>query len=687
MGRFGRDILKQLIALSITSTAFAAEGPTLDTIEVIDSRANMSGSADSANQGTVLREPLQARPLYRPAELLEAVPGLIITQHSGEGKASQYFLRGINLDHGTDLGTTVDGMPINQPTHAHGQGYTDLNFLIADIVSAMQYRKGPYYAEQGDFANAGAVSVLFPRRLDAGIAQLEAGQFGYRRALLADSPEVGSGSMLYALEAYHNDGPWTHADGYRKFNGMLRYAEGTTQDGFNLTAMAHQGKWNATNQIPQRALDLGVIDRFDSLDPSDRGESSRYSLSGAWSKTGQNTVTSANAYVIRSRLNLWSNFTFLDDFNKSAQLEQADRRTTAGINAKHTWFAKWGGHDVENTVGVQARNDTIGAGLFNTAQRVRVATVRDDHVVETSGALYYQNTLRWNEWLRSIAGLRADYYRANVSSDNPLNSGIANDHIFSPKLNLIFGPWANTEFYLNWGRGFRSNDARGATISVDPANSAIPATREPLLVRTEGYEAGFRSQIVAHLKSAFSVFVLDAQSELLFRGDVGTTQDTRRSSRRVGFEFSNLYTPNSWLSLDADVAYTRARFTDGDPTGIGTRVPEAIEGVATFTAAVDNLGPYYGSIRMRYFGPRALIEDNTVRSNSTTLVSARFGYKFDKKMRIQLDVFNLLDREAQQIAYYYASRFLSTDPPGGVNSIHFHPVEPRSFRLAAIMNF
>jgi len=675
------------IAICITSTAFAADVPTLDTIEVIDSRDNLSGSADSANQGTVLRPQIEARPTYRPAELLEAAPGLIITQHSGEGKASQYFLRGINLDHGTDLATTVDGMPVNQRTHAHGQGYTDLNFLITDIVSGLQYKKGPYYAEEGDFANAGAVSVLLPRRLDAGIAQLEAGQFGYRRALLADSPMVGNGNLLYALEVYHNDGPWTNPDDYRKFNGMLRYAEGAPQDGFNLTAMAYQGKWNATNQIPQRALDLGVINRFDSLDPSDGGDSSRYSLSGAWGKTGQNTATSVNAYVIRSRLNLWSNFTFLDGFNNSAQLEQVDSRTTTGINAKHTWLGKWGSYEVENTVGFQSRNDNIGAGLFNSAQRVRVATIRDDHVVETSGALYYQNSLRWNDWLRSVAGLRADYYRANVSSDNPLNSGVANDHMISPKLSLILGPWAKTEFYLNWGRGFRSNDARGATISVDPANPANPATREPLLVRTDGYEAGFRTAIVPHLKSSFTVFVLDAQSELLFQGNAGTTQDTGRPSRRVGFEFSNLYTPNSWLILDADVAFTRARFTDSDPTGVGAYVPEAIEGVATFTAAVNNLGPYYGSLRMRYFGPRALIEDNTVRSNSTTLVSARVGYKFDKKLRFQLDVFNLLNREAQQIAYYYPSRFLTTDPPGGVNSINVHPVEPRSFRIAATMNF
>jgi outer membrane receptor protein involved in Fe transport len=675
------------LAIGTGTVAFSAGVQTLDTVEVIDSSENLIGTADSANQGTVARQQIESRPNYRPGELLEAAPGLIATQHSGEGKANQYFLRGINLDHGTDLATTVDGMPVNQRTHAHGQGYTDLNFLITDVVGGLQYKKGPYYADEGDFANAGAVSVLFPRQLDAGIAKLEGGQFGYRRALLADSPKVGNGNLLYALEAYHNDGPWSKPDDYRKFNGMLRYAEGTQQNGFNLTAMAYQGNWNATNQIPQRALDLGVINRFDTLDSTDGGEASRYSLSGSWGRTGDGTATSASAYVIRSNLKLWSNFTFLDDFNNSAQIEQKDSRTTSGINAKQTWFGKWGGHDVDNTIGIQTRNDNIGVALLNSAQRVPVTTVRDDHVVETSGGVYYQNGFRWNDWLRSVAGLRADYYRARVSSDNAQNSGVVNDHMISPKLSLIFGPWAKTEYYLNWGRGFRSNDARGATISVDPSNPINPATREPLLVRTDGYEAGLRTAIIPHLQSSFNVFVLNAQSELLFQGDAGTTRDTGRPSRRAGFEFSNLYTPTSWLMLDADVAYARARYTDGDPNGIGTRVPEAIEGVATFTAAIDNRGPYYGSLRLRYFGPRALIEDNTVRSSSTTLFSGRIGYKFDKKFRVQLDGFNLLNRQAQQIAYYYPSRFLTTDPAGGINSVHAHPTEPRSFRVAAIMNF
>jgi outer membrane receptor protein involved in Fe transport len=674
-----------VIGVSFTN-AIGAGVQTLDTVEIIDSVDGLVGNADSANQGTVTRAQIEARPNYRPGEILEAAPGLIVTQHSGEGKANQYFLRGINLDHGTDVAITVDGMPVNQRTHGHGQGYSDLNFLITDVVSGLQYKKGPYYADEGDFSAAGALHLQLPNRLDKGMAEMGAGGLGYRRMLLADSPQAGKGNLLYALEVFRNDGPWTRPDDFRKFSGMLRYGEGTQQDGFSVTAMAYQGTWNATNQIPKRAVDSGLISRYDTLDPSDGGESSRYSLSGSWGRTGADSTTSANAFVISSRLKLWNDFTFFqDDPVNGDQFEQNDRRVTTGFNAKHSIFGNWGGREVENTFGLQARNDNINVGLFHTVQRVRIGTTRSDDVIESSVAPYYQNSLRWNDWFRTVTGLRADFYKGTVSSDNPLNSGRVVDHMFSPKLSLIFGPWAKTEYYVNYGRGFHSNDVRGATISVDPKNPTNPATREALLVRASGYEAGVRTAIVPHLQSSLAVFALDIQSELLFQGDAGTTADSGRPSRRIGFEFSNLYTPNPWLVLDADIAFTRARYTNLDTAGVGDRVPGSIEGVATFTASIDNRGPYYGSLRLRYFGPRPLIEDNSLRSNSTTLLSARVGYKFDKKVRFQLDAFNLLNRSASQIDYAYTSQLKGEAAP--VNDIHFHPTEPRSLRLSAILSF
>ena len=318
-----------------------------------------------------------------------------------------------------------------------------LPILITDLVSGLQYKKGPYYADEGDFSAAGAMHLQLSNRIDRGIAQIGGGSLGYRRMLLADSPQAGSGNLLYALEVFRNDGPWTRPDDYKKFNGMLRYAEGTAQDGYALTAMTYQGNWNATNQVPKRAVDSGAIGRFDTLDPSDGGEASRYSLSGTWAKTGSDTATSANAYLISSRLKLWNNFTFFqDDTVNGDQFEQNDRRLTSGFNAKHSVFGKWGGRDVEHTFGLQGRHDNINVGLFHTVQRVRIGTTRADDVVESSIAPYYQNNLRWNDWFRTVAGLRADFYRGRVSSDNALNSGTVQDHMISPKLSLIFGPWS-----------------------------------------------------------------------------------------------------------------------------------------------------------------------------------------------------------------------------------------------------
>ncbi len=686
----GRWLVRQALDLSgaacvagFACAALAAEVPTLPQVEVVSAARNLVGGvADAANQGVATRRELDVTPVYRVGEILETAPGLIVTQHSGEGKANQYFLRGFNLDHGTDLAITVDGMPVNLRTHGHGQGYSDLNFLIPEVVAGLQYKKGPYYAEEGDFSAAGAMHLRLSDRLDRGTGEIGGGGNGYRRAFVANSHAAGSGNLTCAFEGYHNDGPWTNPDDFRKFNGLLRYAAGDAQNGFNLTAMAYQGKWNSTDQIAQRAVDSGQIGRFDALDPSDGGSAQRYSLSGAWRRAQFGGLTEANAYAVSSRLNLFSNFTyFLNDVVNGDQFEQSDSRVLSGFNLKHTWGTSWGGREVVNSAGLQVRRDDLTVGLFNTRAQQRLSTTRVDDVVETSGGVFFQNSLRWAEKFRTVAGVRADYFHAKVSSDNAANSGRSNDHLVSPKLNLIFGPWAQTEYYVNWGRGFHSNDARGTTITVDPATGGA-ATRVPFLVRTVGYETGLRSTLLPNLQTTFTVFRLDFDSELLFVGDAGSTVASR-PSRRTGIEWTNQYAPTEWLNIDADVAYSRARFSDFDPAG--DRIPGAVEGVATLAAAINNRGPWYGSLRLRYFGPRPLIEDNSVRSRSTALASFRVGYKFEKKLKLQLDVFNLLNRSASQIDYLYESRLRGE--AAGVTDVHFKPVEPRSLRLALIASF
>ena len=668
--------------LPTSAWAQTAAPASLPTVEVQSSRNSVLGEAGTANEGVVTQQQLDARTVYRPGELLEAVPGLVVSQHSGEGKANQFYLRGFNLDHGTDLRTSVDGMLVNQRSHSHGQGWTDVNFIIPELGTLLEYRKGPFYAAEGDFSSAGAVNLKYANTLPSGIASIGIGQNGYARTLLANSRQVGDGNLLYAIELMHNDGPFTVKDNYQKKNGVLRYSQGTEANGFNVTAMAYRATWHATDQIPLRAVQSGALGRFDAVDQSDGGQTSRYSLSGEWRQASGNVATTVSAYVIRRRLDLFSNFTyFLDNPVDGDQFYQPDRRTTTGLNASQTYATTLWGRESEFTLGAQFQNDSIANALQSTVARQVVSTTRADQIRERSLGLYGENKTRWGDSFRTVLGVRADNFHFKVNSDNAANSGAASATKVSPKVNLIFGPFNQTEFYTSAGYGFHSNDARGTTLTLDP-KTGLSANKVPPLVRSKGVELGVRTEAIAGLQSSFSVYRLDFDSELTFAGDAGTT-NAGRASRRTGFEFSNYYKPLPWLTVDADIAFAKGRYRSFDPAG--DRIPGAVEGVASVALAVDNLGPYFGALQLRYFGPRPLLEDNSVRSKSTATLNGRIGYKFNPKLKIELEGFNLTNRKASAIDYYYESQLKGEASP--VSDIHFHPIESRSFRLTLVANF
>jgi len=661
-----------------------ADDTVIQRVLVEGSRTSHLGVADSAGEGSVSGRELELRTTYRPGEVLEATPGLVVSQHSGEGKANQFYLRGFNLDHGTDLATFVDGMPVNQRSHAHGQGWTDLNFLMPELVGRLDYGKGPYSSHQGDFASAGSASIGYLDTLPENILSLTAGQHGYGRASLAASAPAGQGKLLYALEAVHNDGPFTQGDDYRKLNGVLRYSQGPASNGWNLTAMAYRARWNATDQIPQRAVDSGTLGRFDAVDPSDGGAAERLSLSGAWRHTTAEGASKLSAYLIRNRLDLFSNFTYyLNDPVNGDQFAQPDRRVTSGFKATHTWHAPEGPWlDSDWTIGASTQNDNVFNGLYHTAKRQVLSVTRQDHIVETSASLYLENATRWTPVFRTVAGLRADRYRFDVRSSLAANSGTTSAGIGSPSLNLIFGPWAQTEFYVNMGSGFHSNDARGTVMTVDPAtgNALAPV---PGLVRSRGLELGLRTEIVPKMQTSLSLYRLDFDSELTYVGDEGTTE-AGRPSRRYGIEFSNYYKPLKWLSIDLDAAYAHARARDHDPLA-GDYIEGAVEGVGQLALTVDRLGPWSGALRLRYFGPRPLIEDNSVRSHSSTTLNGRIGYRINPKTRIEIEGFNLANRRASAIDYDYASRLPGESAAS--EDVHFHPIESRSFRVTLFRNW
>jgi outer membrane receptor protein involved in Fe transport len=632
----------------------------------------------AASEHQVPREELAARPVARTGEVLEAAPGLVVTQHSGEGKANQYFLRGFNLDHGTDLAISLDGMPVNMRSHAHGQGYADLNFLIPELLDGLRVRKGPYFADEGDFATAGALRLDLIDRLDRPLVQGTVGSFGYWRGLAAGSTRLGGGTLLGAGEIASYDGPWQRGDALARLNGLLRYSQGTAPDGFSLTGMAHDGHWRSTDQVPARAVSSGLVDRFGTLDPTDGGRAQRFSLSGRWATTGDFGTTSVSAHAIRSTLDLFSNFTYvLDDPVNGDQFLQRDRRWVLGGEVAHgvPWSAF--GRAAETRIGVQTRYDDIRLGLFRTAGRALLAPVREDALRQDSVGVFTDTTLRPTGWLRLTGGLRADWMGGQVRSGTAANSGNAGAWIASPKAGIVLGPWWATEVFLNAGTGFHSNDLRGATIRVDPTDRLTPLARVPLLVRAKGAEIGVATRAVPDLASRLALFVLTLGSEILFVGDAGTTE-AGRPSRRIGVEWTNHWRPLPWLGLDLDLAATRARFTDA--AGAGRRIPGAPDLVMSAGVTLDDGLGWFGAVRLRHFGARPLTEDNSARSRATALVNARLGYRFENGMQASLEAFNLFDSRASQIDYFYASR-LPGEPAAGVEDRHFHPAEPLALRF------
>ena len=657
---------------------------TLPVTNVPGHYDNAVGTSDAASAGTIEKALLQSRPALRPAEVLEFVPGMIVTQHSGDGKANQYFLRGFNLDHGTDFATRVDGVPVNMPTHAHGQGYTDLNFLIPELVDRIDYRKGPYFASDGDFASAGSADIRYSLALPQPLGQITFGERGYRRALLAGSTTLSTGqTVLAAIEGQQQNGPWTVPEGLRKLNGLVKLSDGTARRGWSATLQGYDAKWRSTDQVPLRAVESGQIGRFDAIDPTDGGKTSRYSLSGEWHDRGPEGDTAFSVYAMRYGLSLFSNFTyFLDDPVNGDQFEQRDRRTVLGGAASRGWRHTLAGAPSRTEVGVQLRQDRIDLGLYPTVAQVRTGVTREDRVRQTSVGVYVQNNTEWLPWLRTVAGLRGDAYRFDVAGALAENSGRTRADHASPKLSVVLGPWAETEFFVNAGGGFHSNDARGTTTRVDP-RSGLPVDPVPGLVGTRGWELGVRTEWIPGLQSSLALWTLKAKSELVYVGDAGTTEPNRPSSRR-GVEWNNRWIPVPWLLVDADLAWTHARFSDPAPD-VGDRIPGAVERVASIAVTARDLAGWSASLQWRFLGARPLIENNTVRARSTLLTNLRLSRKLTPNVDLTLDVFNLLNRKVNDIEYYYASRLAGE--VASVDDVHQHPGEPRTVRATVQIRF
>ncbi len=675
------------VTISVLAPAVAlaggATGADLQEIVVKANRIPLSADARTASEGTVLGEQLENRPLLRVGELLEVVPGLIVTQHAGDGKANQYFLRGFNLDHGTDFSTRVDGVPVNMPTHGHGQGYMDLNFVIPELVDKIVYRKGTYYADLGNFSAAGSAEMTYKTELRPTFS-LTSGKNGYDRAVAAGSTELGGGSLLLGAEIARTNGPWDLAEDLRKYNALARWSREGEHSGIAVDLSGYHGKWLSTDQIPLRAVQSGALDRFGYIDPTDGGESHRYSLSmQAFNEAGASRFD-YSLYAVDYQLQLFSNFTYGIDPVRGDQFEQSDNRRIYGGAATWSHPLAFGAEGSTLRAGVDLRADRISpVALQLTQARVPYETIRSDRVNQELGGLWTALATRWTPWLRSEFGLRADQLHYSVASDLAANSGSGHDSLVSPKASLALGPWRETEFFLATGKGFHSNDARGATITVDPTDPTVPAERVTPLVQARGSELGVRTSLLPRTQLSFSLWRLDVDSELLFVGDGGTTEPSR-PSRRQGIEVGLYSKPFDWLIVDADYAASRARFTDFYT--VGDRIPGAVDQVASLGVAIDHSSGWFGGARLRYLGPAALIEDNSTRAGGSTLVNVEAGRRFaNDRWKITASLYNVFDRKANDITYFYASQLRGESAP--VDDVHFHPVEPRTLRVSAQVRF
>ncbi|MGD0098231.1 MAG: TonB-dependent receptor [Terracidiphilus sp.] len=721
---------------------------TVSTTVNVESREDeLIGIASSSTEGTVGATELADRPLLRSGEVLETVPGVIITQHAGGGKANQYFLRGFNLDHGTDIANFIDDMPLNLPSHAHGEGYSDMNIVIPEFVERVNFEKGPYYANVGNFGAVGSTHLEFFKTLPQNFIKVEGGMFGYERLVFGVSRKLSEGNLLYGGEVYHDDGPWTHPDNYYKYNGLVTYSQGKDANGYSVTAHAYRGSWHSSDQIPVNAQ--SVVGYFGTLDPSDGGASQRYSLQSQWHRQDATSETKITAYGFYYDLNLFSNFTYdLIDPVKGDQFEQQDRRWVTGLDAHHTVFSQWYGRKVDYTFGLQVRNDWVHNGLFRTEDRVRTNkndsnACNDDPIdactanpklvavlpaatslnkfTDTLVGFYAENKVQWMEKFRSVLAVRGDgaeyintsltpTYVSNIPSlaapvdFSQLNSGSATKFMPQPKLSLIFGPWANTEFYAQGGFSFHSNDARGATQHENPISpdNPFPTPSTPIssLVQLKGGEFGVRSAAAAHLQSTFALWYLRSNSELEQDGDTGGTSASEQSSNRYGIEWANYYTPTDHWAVDLDMADSRAQFTETDLedaayTNAGGRypvqgpggklVPEAVNVVISSGVTLHDWKGLTTTARLRYFGPRDLTSDGINRSKATLLINAGCGYRIAEKWRISTDVLNLLDRRNDDITYAYVSRISPT--AGAAFTNVSHPAEPLQVRFWLGRNF
>lgn len=657
----------------------AASGPSADDpqdqsrdVVVVFGRAEEQiGTATSASEGVVGYADLSTRPISRAAELVEVIPGMIATEHSSGGKANQYFLRGFNLDHGTDFGGFIDGVPINQRSHPHMSGYLDLNLLMADLVERVEFKKGVQYAENGDYTSAGSASFVLYDELPDNYVQLRLDPDEYRLSA-AGSWKIGEGTLLVAASHEGGDGAFDLPADLNKNIVYVKYSQPLGDAKLRLGFIGYENDWVASDQIPLRAVESGDISRFGFIDPTNGGVSKRYIGSAGleWDNA------SVLGYVQKSELNLYHNFTHFIDPVLGDQVEQVEDRFSAGLRAQIKHDFDLFGFKAEGRLGADTHFDWLDeSSLYRTTARVRTSTISQNAVDVMSADVWGDVTVHWTDRLRTTLGLRADYVDGSVETPVAANEGSDSGVQWSPKINVAYTITDDLEVYAGYGYGFHSNNIIGVVQTVDPV-AGTPVDAPSLFSESRGGEVGVRWEPDSTFNLSAAVFALDFDSELIYVGDAGISEPSDPTQRH-GFEVAAFWNPIDWLAFDASYAYSHSRFKDA-PSNLD-RVPNTVEGVAAAGVTWLPGDGWEGSVRVRYLGPGPLIEDNSVRAPSTTLVNAGISKDFGS-FEVGLDVLNVFDAKDYDMVYFYESQLPGEAAP--VEDTHFHPVHPQTVVLS-----
>ncbi len=671
------------IAVGLSVAIRVAEGQEAPVPEAMLDPVVVSAppAAASSSEQLIPGRDFELRPPGRPADILRLVPGFVVSQHQGGGKAAQYFLRGFDADHGTDVAFFLDGMPINFRSHAHGQGYTDLHFMIPETLKQADVFKGPYWVEYGDFATAGAVNFMTRDFVPENIVEVAGGSWGTQRYLTLLSPTRERVKTLFALEIYKTNGPFDRPQDYERINAFAK-ASGALSENVDASIWASylRSSWWASGQIPERVVRDKLIDRFGSIDNSEGGSTQRFNLNGdlQWRVTESDTVR-VRAYAQYYQLDLYSNFTFfLNDPDHGDQIGQFDRnRKVAGMSSEYERRDTVFGMPLTTTAGFQFRLDRPHVLLTHTVDRNLLQTTQDVSIFETSYAPFLKFEAQPFPWLRILSGARGDFFYFNVhnnlvgAADQP--QGNARKSIPSAKANFAFGPWAQTEFFANIGTGYHSNDARA--VVTDP--------NLPALAQATAWEFGVKSRILPKVELTFSYWWLNLTSELVFNGDDGTVEPSG-PSRRQGFELGLKVKPFDWLSYTGSVTQTTAEFFNGNAVPLAPRMTAFSDLTARFPWGLS------ASVSMRYIGNR-WADDNrhqTARGYTLYEAGARYRYKLGGNAAIDafVNIENLLNVDWREAQFFNTSR-LKGEPVQGVNDINYTPGNPRTIMGGLALRF